>query len=100
MIGLTVFGEVFLSVIDDMVCPNGAQHVQFPRAIDASHFSPECFGELYRHGTYAPTGTVDQNMLSTLDTCLSKKMQRVEPPNVDGGRFFIGDIRWFCFYHP
>ncbi len=70
IIGLTVFGEIFLRVINDLVCPNRAQHVQFPRAVHGSHFSSEVLGKLYRKRTDTSTCTINQDLLSTLDIVL------------------------------
>ncbi len=44
VITLTVFSEILLSVINHMVCPDRAQHVQFLRAVHASHFSSKVLG--------------------------------------------------------
>ena len=62
IIGLTVFGEILLSVINDLVCANRAQHVQFPCAVHGRHLSPKVLGKLYRKRPDTSPGTINQDL--------------------------------------
>src|SRR5207247_6783895 len=64
---LPIPGEIFLRIVNDMICANRAHHVQVPRAAYAGDFDPECFGELHRKRTHATTGAVNPNLLSGVD---------------------------------
>ncbi len=64
---LPIPGEIFLRVINDMICANRAHHVQVPRAAYAGDFGSECFGELHRKRTHATRGAVNQNLLPGVD---------------------------------
>ena len=76
VITLPIFGEIFLSVINDLVCTNRAHHVQFPRAAHASYFSPERFGNLHRKRTHTTRRTINQNPLSWLNlSFIAKTLQ-------------------------
>src|SRR6266516_1049145 len=74
IIGLTVCGEICLRVINDLVCPKRAQHLQFPRAVHGSHFSSEVLGKLDRKRSDTSTGTINQDRFSTVDLSSSQKM--------------------------
>src|SRR6266851_4010153 len=73
VIALPALGEVLPGVIDDVVCADRAQHVQFARAVDAGHFRPEGLGDLHGEGTNVPTCTVDQDLVSWLDLSFAAK---------------------------
>src|SRR6266566_863063 len=100
IIGFTVFGEICLRVINDLVCPNRAQHVQFPCAVHGSHFSSEVPGKLYRKRPDTSTGTMNQDLFSTLDMSFSQQMHCFKSPNRKGGCFLIGHIGRFDGQHP
>src|SRR2546426_10135822 len=67
VIPLTISGEIFLSIINDMVCPNRAHYVQIPRAAYGGDFSPKRFGNLHRKRTHTTTRTINQNLLPWLN---------------------------------
>ena len=48
IIAIAAPGEVLLRIINDPICANGVQRLQFPRAVHAGHFSPEVLGKLHR----------------------------------------------------
>ena len=57
-------------------------------------------GKLYRKSAYAPTRTIDQDLLSALDICLSEKMQCISSLKRNGGGFLIGHIGRFDCHPP
>src|SRR5439155_8147089 len=92
--------EILSRVINDPVCPNRAQHVQFPCAVHGSHLSPEVPGKLYRKRTYTSTRADNQNLLSPPDTAFPNKMHCFKPTNGKGGGFLIGYVGRFYRQHP
>src|SRR5712691_547907 len=66
VIALPILGEIFLRVINDLVCANRAHHVHTPRAAYASDFSPERFGNLHRKRSHTTRRTMNQHLLSEL----------------------------------
>src|SRR6266487_6074562 len=71
-----ISGEIFLRVINDMVCTNRAHYVQIPCAAYGGDFSPKRFGKLYRKGTYTTTRTINQNLLPLLNlSFIAKALQ-------------------------
>src|SRR2546423_4116318 len=70
VITLPIFGEIFLHVINDVVCPNRAHHVHIPRAAYAGDFSSKCFGNLHRKRPHTARCTIDQHLLSWLNVSL------------------------------
>src|SRR5258707_13204783 len=71
VIPLPNFGEIFLGVINDMICTNREQHVHIPRAAHGSDFSPERFGNLHRKRPHTTTRTMNQHLLSWLNLSFS-----------------------------
>lgn len=70
VVALPTLGEVFLGVIDDVVCAERADHVNIPRATHPRHFRAERLGNLHRERTYATRRTVDQDSLARLHVSL------------------------------
>src|SRR5207302_203615 len=68
VIPLPISGEIFLRVINDVVCTNRAHDVHIPRAAYGSHFSPKRFGKLHRKRTDTSRRTMNQNLLPLLPT--------------------------------
>ena len=64
---LPILGEIFFSVINDMVCPKRARLVQIPGAAHGSDFSAELFGNLHRKRPHPTRRTIDQNLLPRLN---------------------------------
>jgi len=70
VITLPIPGEIFLSVINDVVCPDRERHVQIPRAAHGSYLSPERFGNLHSKRTHATRRTINQDLLPRLNLSL------------------------------
>ena len=68
-------GEVFLSVVNDMIRAERAHQIDISRAAHASHFRTEVFGELHRKGTDTTGSAIDQYFLSWLDVLYAKGLQ-------------------------
>src|SRR3972149_10384591 len=94
---LPVSGEIFLGVINHVVCPNGARHVQIPRAAHGGHLSPERFGKLYCKRTHSARGALDQNLLPGPDpSSVADTLQSSERRHRHGRCFlerFIGRLQ-------
>src|SRR5947209_12859355 len=70
---LPISGELFLRVINDVVCPDRAHHVHIPRAAYGGHFSSKRFGNLHRKRTHTTTRTINQNLLPLLNVSFIAK---------------------------
>jgi len=69
--------EIYLGVIDDMVCANRSRRVHIPRAAHSSDFSPERFGNLHRKCTHTTRRAFNKNLVAWLDPSLvTKTLQR------------------------
>src|SRR6266566_3615616 len=76
VIPLPISGEIFLRVINDMVCTHRAHSVHIPRAAYGGDFSPKRFGKLYRKRTYTTRRTMNQNLLPWLNlSFIAKALQ-------------------------
>src|SRR5437763_3072789 len=73
VIPLPISGEIFLRVINDVVCTNRAHDVHIPRAAYGSHFSPKRFGKLHRKRTDTSRRTMNQNLLPLLNASFIAK---------------------------
>jgi hypothetical protein len=60
-------GEIFLGVVDDVVCADRSDHVHVPCAADSGHFRSQRFGYLNRERPHASRRTIDQHLLSRLN---------------------------------
>src|SRR5271165_1434028 len=65
--------EIFLSVINDMVCANRSRDVYIPGAAHGSDFRPERFGDLDRKCTHTARRAINQNLVAWLDPSLITK---------------------------
>jgi hypothetical protein len=70
VITLSVFGEVLLRVIDDMIRAYGPCDVQVPRTTHGCHLSAEGFGNLHGECAHTATGAIDKDLLSRLSLSL------------------------------
>ena len=61
-----IFREIFFLIINHMVGAQRAHHVQFLRAIHASHICPDRLGHLYRKRAHTATCSIDQDFFSRL----------------------------------
>src|SRR5205807_7038158 len=73
VITLPISGEIFLCVINDMVCAKRSRRVHFPGAAHRSDFSPERFGNLDRKRTNTTRRAIHQNLVARLDPPLITK---------------------------
>src|SRR6266516_5566170 len=73
VIPLPIVGEIFLRVINDVVCTNRAHYVHIPFAEYGGDFSPKRFGKLYRKRTYTTRRTMNQNLLPWLNVSFIAK---------------------------
>ena len=79
VIMLPVIGKIFMGVINDMVCPNGAHHGHFARTAYPRNFCSKHFGYLHGKSTYASGCTIDQYLLSCLNlSFVAKSLQGCE----------------------
>ena len=60
---LATVGEVLLGVVDDPVCADRSDHVQFRRAVHAGHVRSVRLGKLRGERTHSTSRTVDQDLL-------------------------------------
>src|SRR3990170_2885172 len=67
VIPLPILGEIFLSVINDLISTNRARLVQISRAAHGRHFSPKRFGNLHRERTNTTRRTINQDLLPLLN---------------------------------
>src|SRR6267143_1388722 len=70
IVTLPTFREIFLLVINDMVCANRSRRVHIPRAAHGSDLSPERFGNLDRKRTHTTRRAIHQNLVASLDSSL------------------------------
>src|SRR6266498_6002019 len=88
VVTLPVSGEVFLGIVDEMICADRADHVQIRRAGYSRHLGPEGFGNLHSKCSHATTRTVDQYFLPGLDlSMVTKGLQGGESGYGDPGSF-------------
>ena len=59
-------GKVLFGVVDNVVCADRPHHVHVPRAADAGHLCPKSLRDLYREGSHASRGPIDQDFLPWL----------------------------------
>src|SRR5260221_10136208 len=67
VVALSIFGEIFFCVINDMSCPKLAYKVQVPRAAHGCNFSDEHFSKLHRKFTNATRRAINENLLPALN---------------------------------
>src|SRR5260370_30411558 len=94
---VSIFSEVFLGVINDMVCAKRAQKVQLAGVIHPSHLSPVEFGKLHCKRTGAATGTINQNLLPWLDLSFIANPLQGDHCRLRDCRYFL-EFHTGCFY--
>src|SRR4028118_1840160 len=87
IVALAALGEVLLGVINDLVCAERSDHVQFPRAVHARHLRSVSLGKLNGEGTHTSSSAVDQNLLSRPNLSL---MAKTREGDESGGRYGRG----------
>src|SRR2546429_8998841 len=102
VIPLPIFGEIFLRVINDVVCTNRAHDVHIPRAAYGSHFSPKRFGKLHQKRTDTSSPAMNQTLLPLLNvSVIAKALQGGESRLRDGCCFlkrYIGRFQDQCIF--
>src|SRR5205807_9702638 len=74
--------EIFLGVIDDVICSDRSNEIYISRAAYAGYFCAERLGDLNRECAYASRRAIDQDFLARLNLCLiTKRLQRRESRN-------------------
>src|SRR5437868_2941012 len=66
-------GEIFLRVIDDVICADRSNQIYIPRAAYGSYFCSERFGDLDSECTYASSRPIDQDLLARMNLFLVMK---------------------------
>src|SRR5207245_7592485 len=94
---LTVLSEIFLREINDVVCANRAQHVQFACSVHTGHFRPVILRELDRNGPDASACAVDQNFLSSLNVRFSQILQSVKSADGNSRGFLVSHVDCYCY---
>ena len=61
------FGEVLARVVDDMIRPDGSDHLHLRGAAHAGYPSAERFGDLHGVRTHPPRGTDYSDVLPRFD---------------------------------
>src|SRR6266498_4283776 len=76
---LTIPSEVFLGVVNDVVCSNRARLIQIPRTTHSCNFGAEQFGDLHRKCPHTTRGAINQNLLPWLNlACVAQTLQGSE----------------------
>src|SRR4030081_2307697 len=70
IVTLPTFREIFLLVINDMVCANRSRRGHISCAAHGSDLSPERFGNLDRKRTHTTRRSIHQNLVASLDPSL------------------------------
>src|SRR5258708_5783271 len=65
--------KILSSVINDVICADGADHFHIPRTANAGNLSAKRFGDLYSERTHASGGAIDQDLLARLNLSLVAK---------------------------
>jgi len=96
IISLSISSEVFLSVINDMVCTERTHKVLLARIIHPGNLSPIQFGKLHCKRTGATAGPIDQHLLPRLDlSFIANPLQGDHCRLRDGSYFLECHTRWF-----
>jgi hypothetical protein len=69
--------EIYIGVIDDMVCAYRFRYVHIPRTAYGSDFSPKLFGNLYRKCADATRRALNENFVARLNPSpVAKTLER------------------------
>src|SRR5262249_10446657 len=92
---LPPFGEILVSVINDLIGADGADQVHMSRAADAGHRCTERLGNLHCEGSHTSRCPVDQDRLPWLKLSLvAQTLQGGESRHRDGSRLLEGEVVW------
>src|SRR5258707_4384577 len=86
---VSIFSEVFLVVINDMVCAKRAHKVQLAGVIPPSHFSLVEFGKLHCNRTGTATSAINQNSLPRLNLSFVANPLQGDNCRLRDGRYFL-----------
>jgi hypothetical protein len=93
---LSISSEIFLGVINDMVCAERTHKVLHARVIHPGNLSPIQFGKLHCKRTGATAGPTDQHLLPRLDLSFTANpLQGYHCRLRDGSYFLECHTRWF-----
>src|SRR6266700_6538094 len=102
VIALSISGEIFVRVINDVVCTKRAHDVHIPRAAYGGDFGPKRFGNLHCKRTDTSRRTIDQHLLPLLNVSfIAKALQGGESRLRDGCCFlkrYIGRFQDQCIF--
>src|SRR5438309_9014077 len=77
IITLIGFSEIFVGVVDHVICADRAYQIEIPRTTYAGHLGAERFSYLHRKGPNAARRSVNQDLLPWLNLSLiAKTLQR------------------------
>src|SRR5919107_3823721 len=82
-------GEIFLGVINDVICAKRAYEILLAGAIHPSHLSPIQFGNLDCNGTGTTTGAIDQDLLPWLELSFIANPLQGDHCRLRDGRCFL-----------
>src|SRR4029077_18333285 len=76
IVSLIGLGEIFFRVVDHVICPDRADHLEISRATHAGHLRPTRFRYLHRKGANTSRRAIDQDLLASLNfSSIAKTLQ-------------------------
>src|SRR6266704_4571622 len=73
VVTLFTFGEILAPVINDVIRPDGSDHLHIPRAAYSGHRCAERLGDLHSESTHTSGSAVNQDLLPRLNLSLAAK---------------------------
>ena len=73
VVTVAAFGEILLSIVNDLIRADGSDHVHITRAAYAGDIRAERLGDLHRERTDTACRPVNQNSLPLLNSSLVAK---------------------------
>src|SRR5712664_2950445 len=99
VVTLPVSCEIFLGIIDHVVCAQLADKVETLCARHSRDFGSKRLGNLNRERSYSTTGAVDQYFLSGLYMpMVTDSLECSETCDADGGGLFKRTVLWLEGY--
>jgi hypothetical protein len=93
VVALPALREVFLRVVDHVICAKRAHHRHVPRAAHAGDVRAERFGDLHGVRTDTARCTVDQDLLPCVNSSLiAQRLKRGDCSDGNRGRLFEGRV--------
>src|SRR5438094_10064823 len=93
VVTLPAFSEILPSIVKDLLCADGSDHVHISLAACAGHICAERLGDLHRERTHASRRTVNQDLVRRLNVSLvaqvasTKTLQCRQCPNRHSSSF-------------